>query len=460
MLFNSTPYLIFLVTVVSLYYVLTPRWRQYLILLASYIFYWVWSVPFSLLLVGSTLIDYYAARLIDASKTQTQRRAALMMSMVFNLGMLGLFKYADFLSNSCYALLDMRPWPQFGWVLPLGISFYTFQTMSYTIDVYRGVIKARKSFLDVAIYVSFFPQLVAGPIVRAEDLLPQLDFQKVEVDWPLFRRGLALVIWGLAKKVFVADAMGRVANQVYNAPGDYGSLGLLMGTYAFAVQIYCDFSGYSDIAIGSAALLGIQLPENFRTPYLSCSIREFWQRWHITLSTWLRDYLYIPLGGNRMGNVRTYVNLMATMLLGGLWHGAGWNWVVWGGIQGLVLSGERMIGLPMKPSSKFTAALRWLITLHIVCLSWVFFRAHDVGVAGSILARILTGAQGAMSVGLIPMIYFIILMLVERLGTRGRWMDLLETRPALTRWVAYAAIVLFALTFAGTSSPEFIYFQF
>ena len=460
MLFNSTLFLIFLVAVVSLYYQLERPYRRALILLASYTFYWVWSVPFSFLLVGSTAIDYVAARVIDSASSKTRKRLALLASMVFNLGVLALFKYADFFSDSAYSLIGMRPWPELDWVLPLGISFYTFQTMSYTIDVYRGVMPARKSLMDVAIYVSFFPQLVAGPIVRADTLLPQLAEMPAEADWSRIRRGVARILWGLGKKVFIADAMGRVANEVYSAPDQFGSFDLMMGTYAFAVQIYCDFSAYSDIAIGSALLLGIKLPENFDSPYLSRSIREYWRRWHITLSTWLRDYLYIPLGGSRGGPVRTYVNLMVTMVLGGLWHGAGWNWVVWGGIQGGVLSFERVIRLPDEPRTAVGGVLRWFITLHIVCLSWVFFRASDLTEAVIILKRIVTLETGVLTVGFIPAVYFAVIMLTEKLRVRDRFVELLDYRPLLTRWIAYAAFVLLVFTFKGSSSPEFIYFQF
>jgi D-alanyl-lipoteichoic acid acyltransferase DltB (MBOAT superfamily) len=235
---------------------------------------------------------------------------------------------------------------------------------------------------------------------------------------------------------------------------------LVLATYAFAVQIYCDFSGYSDIAIGTALLLGIRLPDNFQSPYLSCSLRDFWRRWHITLSTWLRDYLYIPLGGSRHGPARTYVNLMTTMLLGGLWHGAGWTWVVWGAIHGGVLSFERAIRLADRPRNPYTAALRWLITLHIVCVSWVFFRARGVVEAWEILRRIATLADGTLALPTRPLLYLVVLLLVERLAVRQAWLDLLSRRPTLTRWVVYAAVLLFMLTFAGSESPEFIYFEF
>lgn len=459
MLFNSTHFIVFLACVVVAYHHMSLQQRRYLLLIASYTFYWVWSVPFSLLLVASTVTDYAAARVIDASTSQARRRMALLFSIVTNLGLLGIFKYADFFSDTTNSILGTDLLPQLNWVLPLGISFYTFQTMSYTIDVYRGVLPARRSLIDVALYVSFFPQLVAGPIVRADVLMPQLC-QQHTVDWVAIRRGLGLIMWGLAKKVYVADSMAHIVNEVYGSPATYSGGALLMATYAFAIQIYCDFSGYTDIAIGAALLLGIRLPKNFDAPYLSCSIREFWRRWHISLSTWLRDYLYIPLGGSRKGVSRTYISLMVTMLLGGLWHGAGWHWVVWGGLQGAMMSIERALGISERPPQQmFVRVLRWFIVLHLVCLSWVFFRASDVTEALYILRRIATMATGD-TIALVPAIVLLGLIAAELLGVRQKFLAMLQSRPTVTRWLAYAAVLILVLTYARASNPEFIYFQF
>ncbi len=460
MLFNSNLYLVFLVTVVVLYWRLTPQLRQYMLLLASYTFYWVWSIPFSGLLVLSTVVDFGAARLIGNADSQVKKRLGLLVSVIANLGILCLFKYADFFSDSAFSVLGFRPWPELDLILPLGISFYTFQTMSYTIDVYRGQLKPCERLVDVALYVSFFPQLVAGPIVRADTLIPQLRCD-AEHDWTETREGIARVTWGLFKKVFVADAMAHYANQAYGETGAYSGIALALATYAFAVQIYCDFSGYSDIAIGSARLLGIRLPENFRSPYLSLSVSEFWRRWHISLSTWLRDYLYIPLGGNRRGAGRTYVNLMLTMLLGGLWHGAGWNWVVWGGLQGGALSLERLFGIGEKhPHQALVRLLRWVWVLHFTMLSWVFFRADSVEHAFSVLTRILTLAPGELSLDIRPLAYLGLVLVAERLAIRDRFVQALRENPTATRWIAYGAAAVLALTFTGYDNPEFVYFQF
>jgi len=460
MLFNSTVYLIFLPLVAVLYYLLPLWWRRVMLLGASYAFYMVWSVPFSSLLVFSTVIDYTAARVIDGSDSPLRRRLGLITSLVANLGVLAVFKYADFFSNSAYSLTGARPWPELDLILPLGISFYTFQTMSYTIDVYRGHLSARKSLIDVALYVSFFPQLVAGPIIRADTLIPQLR-EEIDENWQLIRAGIALIVWGMCKKVFIADTMAPVVNEAYGNASATSGMGLLSATYAFAIQIYCDFSGYTDIAIGSALVLGIRLPANFREPYLSCSIREFWRRWHISLSTWLRDYLYIPLGGSKRGPTHTQVNLMITMLLGGLWHGAGWNWVVWGGLQGTFMIVERIIGLSETPPRALIAKLiRWFITFHLVCLSWVFFRATDIGHAWEVLTRIATNAPGEAFDVWEPIALVLVLVLVELGRVRKRFVYLLQHHAFISLCVAIAAFILFALMFRGASSPEFIYFQF
>jgi len=458
--FNSTAFFLFFPIVAVLYFALGLRLRRWLLLFASLFFYAFWSVPFSLLLVLSTLLDYFAAAIISGSSRTAVRRTALVGSLALNLGLLGLFKYADFFSDSAYSLMGVRPWPELDLILPLGISFYTFQTISYTIDVYRGHIEARKSLLDVALYVSFFPQLVAGPIIRADVLIPALRI-KHAVDWERIRSGLALVIWGLLKKVLVADSMAPIVQEAYANPSEMSGLALLTATYAFAVQIYCDFSGYTDIAIGCSRILGIELPKNFDSPYLACSIREFWRRWHISLSTWLRDYLYIPLGGSRKGDGRTYVNLMTTMLIGGLWHGAGWNWVAWGGLQGLVMSLERLLGIPETPPKAILwRLLRWAVTIHIVCASWVLFRAESLHDAGEVYSRILSAAPGLEFDLLWPVAMLVLVVVSGMLGLRQRMIDAMSRRAALATVISVLALLLLAAIIRGSRNPEFIYFQF
>ncbi|MHC4811441.1 MAG: MBOAT family O-acyltransferase [Planctomycetota bacterium] len=460
MLFNSTLYLVFLPLVAVLFHASSPRARRWLLLIASYAFYWVWSIPFSLLLLLSTVVDHAASLVIDGTRHRAVRRAALGVSLLANLGVLATFKYADFFAESIESLTGQRPWPILGLVLPLGISFYTFQTMSYTIDVYRGHMRARRSLMDVALYVSFFPQLVAGPIIRADTLVPQLRVADA-VDWILIRGGIGMILWGMLKKVYFADAMAPVVNEAFSNPAAVSGLSLLAATYAFSVQIYCDFSGYSDIAIGSALVLGVRLPENFRSPYLSCSIREFWRRWHISLSTWLRDYLYIPLGGGRKGIPRTYANLMITMLLGGLWHGAGWNWVVWGGLQGGLMIAERLMGVSeQRPSGMLRTIIRWTITFHLVCLSWIFFRSADLGQALEVIARIGTMEEGLRISIVMPGIALAALLTAEIARIRSAWIGRFEHSADLAFWACVIAIPILALTFVAAPSSEFIYFQF
>lgn len=461
MLFNSSIFLFFLFFVVTLFYTLPVFWRRYFLLISSYVFYWYWDVELSILLVGSTVVDYLCARIISSVPVgHIRRKLALWASMIFNLGILALFKYADFFSATVAEMTGMQPWPALDLILPLGISFYTFQTMSYTIDVYRGKIKAFKDPVDVALYVSFFPQLVAGPIVRADVLIPQIHKARA-LDPLLLRAGIALVVWGLCKKVLLADSMAPIVNEAYAAPELMSGLALLTATYAFAAQIYFDFSGYTDIAIGCALMLGVTLPKNFNSPYLAMSIAEFWRRWHISLSTWLRDYLYISLGGNRYGPGRTYLNLLITMTLGGLWHGAGLNWLAWGVFHGVILSLERVFGLAHNQAQRLHwKLLQWAVTFHLVCFSWILFRASDLGEAGVIMFRIATMAPGHGFVVAWPVIIIAVLLAVEFTGLRNIWIEKIKASPRLAFVLAVAACVIFPLLYRGATNVEFIYFQF
>jgi alginate O-acetyltransferase complex protein AlgI len=460
-LFNSTEFIVFLATVVFVHYALPMALRRYFLLSASYVFYWFWDVELSLLLVGSTAVDYIAARVIsEAPVGHIRRRIALWASMLFNLGILGLFKYADFFSTTMAEVTGVAPLPILDLVLPLGISFYTFQTMSYTIDVYRGKIQAFRDPVDVALYVAFFPQLVAGPIIRADVLVPQIH-EAHRLQPALVRAGIALVVWGLCKKVLFADSMAPIVNEAYASPEVMSGLALLTATYAFAAQIYFDFSGYTDVAIGSALMLGVKLPPNFNAPYLSLSIGEFWRRWHISLSTWLRDYLYVSLGGNRKGPLRTYLNLLITMVLGGLWHGAGLNWVVWGIFHGVILSLERVVGVAhTRPKSALIKGFRWIVTFHLVCISWVLFRAPDLETAMTILERIVNWSDGFAFAPSWPVYIIAVLLAVELTELRVRWVSAIEASPRLALLLTLGACVLFPLIYRGTVNVEFIYFQF
>jgi alginate O-acetyltransferase complex protein AlgI len=341
MLFNSFVFVLFLAIVLPVYYALSHRWQNRFLLVASYVFYGYWDWRFLGLLAISTVLDFALALLIAGTDSPRRKKRRVALSVVVNLGILGFFKYFDFFVDSAAVLLEsaglQANLPMLRVVLPVGISFYTFQSMAYTIDVYRGIQPPTRNLLDFALYVAYFPQLVAGPIERASRLLPQIQSPR-RVGQAQWERGAQLILWGYVKKVAIADGLAPYADAVFRDPSSFSGLSLWLGVYCFAVQIYCDFSGYTDIARGVSQLLGIELMENFRQPYLSRNITEFWRRWHISLSTWLRDYLYVPLGGNRRGPAMQYRNLMITMLLGGLWHGAAWTFVVWGGLHGLFLA--------------------------------------------------------------------------------------------------------------------------
>jgi D-alanyl-lipoteichoic acid acyltransferase DltB (MBOAT superfamily) len=383
------------------------------------------------------------------------------VSLVVNLGMLGFFKYWNFFVESAEDMLSsagLNPnLPFLQVVLPVGISFYTFQTLSYTIDIYRRKLQPEPNLARFALFVAFFPQLVAGPIERARNLLPQLrsmpdNFRTI--DWV---GSGALIVRGLFRKVVIADGVAPIVNQVFGDPDRYGSLSVAMGVLAFSLQIYGDFAGYTDIARGTARLFGIDLMENFRAPYTSKGFSEFWQRWHISLSTWLRDYLYIPLGGNRHGSVRTYINLMITMLLGGLWHGAGWGFVVWGGLHGLYLAAERF----WRDRTGREHRIPSIVVFVIVTLTWIPFRSSSLKAAGDLVSQMFSFSSGA-EIAFAPvalLLLGVLTMWIDRASERGL-VNPLGASPALVRGLGYgAAIAAFALFSSQTAVP-FIYFQF
>ena len=467
MLFTSNLYLIYLPVVLLLYYRLEPRGRRMMLLAASWLFYMLYNPWFMWIILATTSVDWIAGKGISSTENPKARRLWIVASVVSNMGLLGYFKYSTFtlenlnlLGNFISPRVASLVWRG---ALPLGISFHTFQGISYVVDVYRKHMKPVDSFFEFALFVSFFPQLVAGPIVRAPEFIPQVKFTS-RADSVAFRRGLARIIFGMFKKVYVADAIAPWVSDAYAGPNRFSGAGLLIATVAFTTQIYCDFSGYSDIAIGSAALFGIKLPENFDAPYLSRSITEFWRRWHMTLSRWLRDYLYIPLGGNRRGKIRTYINLMITMLLGGLWHGSGWNWLVWGGIQGAVMSVERLTGLDKVPQSRTGQFARWLSTLAVVLISWIFFRARSYSHAMLVLTRILSWSPGVIHTENRSFVFAVggltLVLVAEWFNLKQRFLAWSETRETAMRWLVYACMAIFAVTFSRAPNQEFIYFAF
>lgn len=401
MLFNSVAFLIFFPVVTLLFYVIPHKFRWVILLAASYYFYMSWDASLIILILGTTAVSYISGLIIETTDKKALRKAAVVIAVASSLAVLFFFKYFNFLSESVSAAIRMFGLPAsdltFDILLPVGISFYTFQTLSYVIDIYRGRIKAERHFGYYALFVSFFPQLVAGPIERPENLLPQLK-KKQRLSSENIRIGMKFMVIGFFKKVVVADALGLAVNAVYNAPSEANGLGVLIATVLFAVQILCDFDGYTNIAIGAAKLLGIDLMQNFNDPYAARSIKEFWGRWHISLSTWFRDYVYIPLGGNRCKKPRHLFNLFATFVLSGLWHGANWTFVIWGGLHGFY----QIIGnVTAKPRKKLREKIGlensvvlplWQrgVTFVLVCFAWLFFRANSIGDCGILLKALFT----------------------------------------------------------------------
>ncbi|HZQ16045.1 MAG TPA: MBOAT family protein [Gaiellaceae bacterium] len=460
MLFPTVTFAVFFLVVLPLSWALQPHqraWRAF-ILVASYVFYGWWDWRFVFLLAASTIVNHVLAVAMHRTEARARRKALLALAVAFDLGLLGYFKYAGFFVTQFDNAFGTS------WLvnatLPVGVSFYTFMAISYVVDTYRGSL-VPASFARFAVFQAFFPHLVAGPIVRASELLPQLeaprDPRRVNVS-----RAYVLIVIGLFLKVVIANHLAtHIVDDVFAAPERHSSLEVLVAIYGYAVQIFADFCGYTNIAIGVALLLGFEFPQNFDAPYTAVSLQDFWRRWHMTLSRWLRDYLYIPLGGNRKGRILTYRNLLLTMLLGGLWHGAAWTFVAWGGIHGLGLAAERALG--WRPTSP---AARWfgrVLTFHVVCFGWVFFRADSFHTAGQVLGRLFTAwGQGS------PLVTTSVVLAIA-VGIAGQYVQpgaavgavaVFRRLPAL----AQAASVAVALALINTLGPEgvapFIYFRF
>jgi alginate O-acetyltransferase complex protein AlgI len=462
-LFPTVQFAIFFPVVLALSWALMSRprlWKPF-ILLASYVFYASASWRFCLLLAGVTVGNQLAALLISRTEEERRRRLLVGAAVVLDLAALGVFKYYSFFAQQTSALLgDLGlgvPYPLVTIALPVGISFFTFQAISYVVDVKRRVVEPA-SLLDAAVYLSFFPHLVAGPIVRAREFLPQLasprDPNRVAVG-----AGVSLIALGLIKKVLIADYLARVlVDPVFAVPQAYGGPDVLLAAYGYTAQIYCDFSGYTDMAIGLALLMGFVFPQNFRSPYRATGFRDFWRRWHMTLSRFLRDFLYIPLGGNRGGRLLTYRNLMITMILGGLWHGAAWTFVLWGAFHGLGLVAEHALGGRLK----LPGWLRWLGTFHLVVFGWILFRSQSLGLLGTFLSRL--GAPGAPTLASATVILAIVVVIGLQLLPTGP-LQAIQLSFERLRPVALAVMLTLVIAFVGATVPSqgvppFIYFRF
>ena len=481
MLFNSIHFLIFFPIVILLYFSIPHKYRWILLLASSYYFYMSWKAEYIILIMISTLVDYISGIQIHKSTSQRRKNLFLGFSLASNFGLLFAFKYFNFFSDSFRILLQqftiqLSPLT-LKVLLPIGISFYTFQTLSYTIDVYRGKIKPEKHLGIFAVYVSFFPQLVAGPIERAKNLLPQF-YEKYYFEYKRVADGLKLMMWGFFKKIVIADRLSLIVSTIYNDPTSYTGLPLILATVFFAFQIYCDFSGYSDIAIGSAQIMGFSLMDNFKRPYFSRSIADFWRRWHISLSSWFKDYLYIPLGGNRVNILRWGMNIMVVFVVSGLWHGANWTFVIWGGFHGVLLLIERFskpawdtflkaIGLIKLP--RIVHIVEIGITFILVNIGWVFFRANNIKDAFYILFNMFRGLNlnfENMTIGvgwmdlIVAFIVIAFMEFVHLIQAHRSIRQFLDDRPIAVRWGIYLSLMLSILLFGVFNGTQFIYFQF
>lgn len=464
MLFNSIAFAIFLPIVLSITFLLQGKnlYKKIFLIIASFFFYMYWKPAYGWLLAGSITFNYFFAQLIGKTSDKKKRKLYLIFTIAGNLLFLSFYKYANFIIdniNSVVPYINLSPFTQANILLPIGISFFTFQAMSYVIDIYKRRANVA-SFVDTTLYISFFPQLIAGPIVRANQIIHQFSeakaFRKDNFTWGTHR-----IFWGLIKKMVVADNLAIFVNQVFSQHQDYGWASLLIAAYAFGFQIYCDFSGYSDIAIGCFKIMGYSIPENFNLPYMASSFSNFWKRWHISLSSWLKDYLYIPLGGNRKSVNRVYLNIMITMFLGGLWHGAKWTFVIWGALHGAYIVAEKMLEKRRKlPDNPLFQFLKVFIIFQLVSFAWIFFRAESLSSAMGIATSIVTLKGGIFSVPAGVWVLLAAMITLHIAKSRFLTYDYFMSLPYYVRYFVYSSgIFLLFFNKSGLSS-QFIYFQF
>lgn len=478
MLFNSIHFALFLPAVFFLYWFVTNKnltLQNILLLVASYFFYACWDWRFLFLLIFSTLLDYYTGIKMHASKNQSQKKFWFWLSISINLGFLGVFKYYNFFAESfsqglSNLGLQVHPYT-LNVLLPVGISFYTFHGLSYVIDIYKNRITPEKNFIDYSVFVSFFPLLVAGPIERATHLLPQIQKER-KFNYTQAIDGLKQILWGLFKKIVIADQCAKFANMIFNGADHYSGSTLLLGALLFTFQIYGDFSGYSDIALGTARLFGIELLKNFSFPYFSRDIAEFWRRWHISLSSWFRDYLYIPLGGSKGGTWMKIRNTFIIFLVSGFWHGANWTFLVWGFLNALfimpsILLNTNRTNLDTVAAGKYLPSLKELlamsVTFSLTVFAWIFFRAEDLTHAIGYIAKLFSSSLFVKPevIPLLPIVFVIVFMVIEWIGRESAYaIASLDAKwPRMLRWTFYYLLVLAMFFYAG-SEQQFIYFQF
>lgn len=469
MLFNSIPFLLFFPTVCVLFFLIPAthvRTRNLLLLIASYYFYMNWEPAYALLLLTSTILTYVAALGIGHFEDKRLKKTFLVCSLVLNLAILFLFKYYNFLSSniimamhSCGIGMEL---PKFGLLLPVGISFYTFQALGYSIDVYRGVTKVERNFFTYALFVSFFPQLVAGPIERSNNLLPQFK-QQHRFDYESVMAGVRLMVWGYFMKLVLADRCALYVDAIFNNVDMQNGGSYLVASLLFPFQIYGDFAGYSLIAIGVAQVLGFRLMENFHRPYFACTIGEFWSRWHISLSTWFKDYVYIPLGGNRVGHLRNYFNLLVTFVVSGIWHGANWTFLCWGTLHGILLCAEKALGISKKKFSGVKRFGHWLVTFFLVCFAWILFRANNISDAITVMTGIFTHLEPPKPeyANFIAIVLALAILLTKECSEEFGWkIRIAESESWFLRHAYLIMMIAYIILFGVLGGDQFIYFQF
>lgn len=469
MLFNTIAFLLFFPIVCILYFAIPVKRvmaRNMLLLVASYYFYMNWEPAYAMLLLTSTIVTYLSALGIGHFVEKKKKEFCLVSSIILNLSILFLFKYYNFLASNIEMILQTSKLgidiPEFSMLLPVGISFYTFQALGYSIDVYRSTTKVEKDFPTYALFVSFFPQLVAGPIERSNNLLPQFK-QQHRFDYDDVMAGVRLMVWGYFLKLVMADRCGIYVDAIFNNVDKHNGGSFLIASLLFPFQIYGDFAGYSLIAIGVARILGFQLMENFHRPYFACSIGEFWRRWHISLSTWFRDYVYIPLGGNRVGRIRHYFNLLVTFVVSGIWHGANWTFFCWGSLHGVLLCIEKLFGIGKIQYSGFRKFCHWLVTFALVCLAWILFRANNLDDAKRVITGIFVnqGLPKPEFANFITIGLALFVMLTKEFADEYRWgVRIAESQYWLVRHLYLAFMIASIILFGVLGGDQFIYFQF
>lgn len=468
MLFNSIEFLIFFPIVCIVYFLLkNNRWRIPFLLIASYYFYMNWKPVYAVLIMTSTVLTYCCGLLVERyADNQPRKKLFLIISLVLNFAILFIFKYFNFINESIFNLLELAGlrWtvPNLDVLLPVGISFYTFQAVGYSIDVYRGTIKAERNFITYALFVSFFPQLVAGPIERAKNLLPQFH-EEHKFDYDRLMAGLRLMLWGYFLKLCVADRCGIYVDAIFNNVDKHNGGSFLVASLMFPFQIYGDFAGYSLIAIGTAKVLGFSLMENFHRPYFSTSVGEFWHRWHISLSTWFKDYLYIPLGGNRVSKARNYFNLFVTFMVSGIWHGANWTFLCWGSLHGLLLCIEKALKIGKTQYSGFRKFMHWAVTFVLVCFCWIFFRANNLADAIAVISGIFTkpGIPKLEYANWFAAGMSLAILFLMEFDNEFDWkLKILHPKSWIMRHLYIVLIIAYIVLFGILGNDQFIYFQF